>query len=112
MGNWKQQRMSPNMRELRYSSRDKAKNMLENKYDSEHFMTKALHWDALTQQVFSCKEEPVQFGPLYGNLERFPRGLYDRERAEFLVAQVQEMGGRVNMDVSAAKSDVINVVAA
>lgn len=25
-----------------------------------------------TQQVFSCKEELVQFGPLYGNLEWFP----------------------------------------
>lgn len=28
----------------------------------------------LTQQVFSCKEELVQFGPLYGNVERNPSG--------------------------------------
>lgn len=28
----------------------------------------------LTQQVFSCKDELVQFGPLYGNLERIPSG--------------------------------------
>lgn len=28
----------------------------------------------LTQQVFSCKEELVQFGPLYGNLRGFRSG--------------------------------------
>lgn len=28
----------------------------------------------LTQQIFSCKEKPVPFGPLYGNLEQIPSG--------------------------------------